>query len=469
MKTIRCKNRKLPILTLLAALWCYSVNAAFWFVDSSVSTSGNGVTWGTAWKNISNITGVAAGDTIYISGGPSGSSQSYPVLSGWASTAGVAGNPITYQIGQDVQHNGMAIFTGSGVFFGNNINPINVAFVGDAGDGSPHFRITGFSEIIEDNNSGRTLSNWRFAYVDVPGLAVPANGRGFNPTQSTSMEMDHCRFVVSSSNGDKFMNMNRALGATYDALKFHHNYFYLPWTGAAGLGTDGLDWAGDGVSVYNNWFIGFNGGGVNHHDGIQFAGGRFTKIYNNVFYNFQNSGIYLDAFNNFSDCYVYNNIIQNTRTLGNGSIVAGNDGGGFSWTRVVIANNICQGGAFAVSLTLNGLGGSETDCHIWNNYSISGSFSSIDPAVDVSHNVGPNSALTSGFVAWANADTNNNFHLNSSATSFIGQALNASAYFTIDKDGNTRGTPWDIGPYAFSTNIIANTNAIISVQPSLDF
>ncbi len=49
--------------------------AAEWFVDSAATGSNNGTTWANAWTSFSSITGLAAGDTVYISGGSSGSSK----------------------------------------------------------------------------------------------------------------------------------------------------------------------------------------------------------------------------------------------------------------------------------------------------------------------------------------------------------------------------------------------------------
>ncbi|HLX96783.1 MAG TPA: hypothetical protein VKU37_13650, partial [Verrucomicrobiae bacterium] len=61
----------LPGLFLLMTL-AVKATAATWYVDSTVGASGTGTSWATAWKALSNITGVKAGDTVYISGGPSG-------------------------------------------------------------------------------------------------------------------------------------------------------------------------------------------------------------------------------------------------------------------------------------------------------------------------------------------------------------------------------------------------------------
>ena len=39
----------------------------------------NGTSWANAWTSLSQISGVSAGDTVYLSGGPSGSSRDYPM------------------------------------------------------------------------------------------------------------------------------------------------------------------------------------------------------------------------------------------------------------------------------------------------------------------------------------------------------------------------------------------------------
>ena len=68
------------IIAIFLALTSISESAT-WYVDSSVSSSGNGTSWGTAWRSLSNISGIAAGDTVYISGGRSGSTQTYTLTS----------------------------------------------------------------------------------------------------------------------------------------------------------------------------------------------------------------------------------------------------------------------------------------------------------------------------------------------------------------------------------------------------
>ncbi|MGA2685055.1 MAG: hypothetical protein ABSF51_08390, partial [Verrucomicrobiota bacterium] len=122
----------LPGLFFLMTL-AMKAPAATWYVDNTAAGSHNGASWANAWTSISQISGVSAGDTVYISGGPSGSTQTYSMSGTWTPAGGTASAPITYQIGQDSAHNGTVIFSGSGNWLGGVLQ--NVVISGDAGDG----------------------------------------------------------------------------------------------------------------------------------------------------------------------------------------------------------------------------------------------------------------------------------------------------------------------------------------------
>lgn len=81
-------------LTCLLLLIAQVTFGASWYVSSTVSSSGNGQSWATAWKNSSNIQwgSVSAGDIIYFDGGASG--LSYGAFS-TITASGTANNPIT--------------------------------------------------------------------------------------------------------------------------------------------------------------------------------------------------------------------------------------------------------------------------------------------------------------------------------------------------------------------------------------
>src|SRR5580693_2794847 len=138
--------RRIPgafhLLLLITLVSAVTATATTWYVDSSATGSKNGTSWANAWSSLSSISGVKAGDVVYISGGVSGSSHTYSVSGSWTPPGGSSGNPITYQIGQDSSHNGTAIFSGSGYAF----TPANYTVIsGDAGDGGMHFAVSGYS------------------------------------------------------------------------------------------------------------------------------------------------------------------------------------------------------------------------------------------------------------------------------------------------------------------------------------
>ncbi|MCZ7609068.1 MAG: hypothetical protein M5U17_02780 [Ignavibacterium sp.] len=92
-------------------LLSFPLIAADWYVDKAVSSSGNGQSWATAWKNFSNINWglVQPGDIINISGGTD-SMIYYETLS--INDAGTTNNYITIRGAIDIGHNGKVIIDG---------------------------------------------------------------------------------------------------------------------------------------------------------------------------------------------------------------------------------------------------------------------------------------------------------------------------------------------------------------------
>src|SRR5581483_76288 len=371
-------------LTLLLA--AASVNAATYYVDSAASGANNGQSWANAWTSMGAISGVKGGDTVYISGGPSGSSRTYNIGSGFPVVSGTSASSIvTYQIGQDSAHNGTATFSGSGTFI--NGSPSYFAIVGDAGDGQMHLATSGFY-IIEWSQS--TQNNIRIGYINFGHLAGSGgqNGNIMYMAPVNGLEFDHNYVYASAPDANAFAFI-RCNGTTWDQSKIHHNSIFLPHaSGAPGEGADGIETGGtSGVSVYNNTFTAYSTSysGGQHQDGWQDTGGSsYIKIYNNTFLNFGNYCVYGDAtFGGFSHFWVYNNaVIISDTAVQNGSpggIVIGVDGGYNAGTAtfsdVVIINNIGDGYINAGTFTLNNItshAASFSSCVVANNISING-------------------------------------------------------------------------------------------------
>src|SRR5271169_4126243 len=182
----------LPGLFILMIL-AMKAPAATWYVDNTATGSHNGGSWANAWTSISQISGVSAGDTVYISGGPAGSAQTYTMSGAWTPVGGTSSSPVTYQIGQDSAHNGTAIFSGSGNWLGGVLQ--NVVISGDAGDGQMHYSIANpanntsyYTEAWSDPEASTYSSGVRISYVNLGQIATAFD---VWPIQTPGLEIDH--------------------------------------------------------------------------------------------------------------------------------------------------------------------------------------------------------------------------------------------------------------------------------------
>ena len=452
--------------------------AALWYVDSSVASSGDGKTWATAWKNISNISGISPGDTVYISGGPSGSSQSYS-LSSWTPIGGSSGNPITYQIGQDSAHNGTAAFTGSSYWVTGPFGFVIIS--GDAGDGKMHFALSGYSCAISSvlASKSSTIHDSRFTYVNFGNIS---GINAININYPYNDEIDHIWVLMSSSGADVCIHPYNCSGGNSfgSSFKLHDSTIYVPGVSPnGGIGCDGVQCGGNGVSVYNNKFYAMVGaGGINHQDFVQAWGCSYVLVFNNYFYGSCESAVYPD--NEATGAsegyfYIFNNIID-TCQRGVDNVA---DSTCPTVTSESCMNNLAVNGqVLGWGVRYTGAS-SYVDCWSIDNVdyanaggdSIAGGVSQAD---DVTLGSSP-------FVRYTAGSTNNDYHLTAAATTLIGKGTNLTAFIAshpgtemlaYDMDGKPRPTvgAWDLGPYQYSSSSGASTNPVIQVSSaSLDF
>ena len=458
--------RAILLIPLLAAV---SANATLWYVDSSATGTHDGKSWATAWSGISSISGVKGGDTVYISGGPSGSSHTYSMSGNWTPAGGSSGSPITYQIGQDSSHNGTAIFSGSGSWF-NSGSSSYVIISGDAGDGQMHFATTGFGQIglLQPGSV-----NIRISYINFGQIGGGINDGNGASSMGPGFEFDHCYVYISDTTADHFSYMVFNSSA-FDQDLFHDNTLYLP-RNENGLGADGLQWNGSGFTVYNNHIEGYtaNYTGGQHQDGMQPLGGSYIKVYGNTFVNIANYCIFGDGYySGFAHFWVYNNIIILSDTAMQqsnppGGIAIGPDGGSLanlgSWpsmTDIVIINNTIDGyvGHGPIGLwNPPPTAAVFSSCVVANNIYVNSGGPALAPAVANINNVSLTAAQgPKNFVSYTVDSENNDYHLIANATTLIGQGANESSYFSTDKDGKLRPAAgagaWDIGPYQFGSS-----------------
>jgi hypothetical protein len=464
----RTVSAKFKLLIPMFCLVLSSANAATWYVDNTATGSHNGSSWANAWTSISQISGVSAGDSVYISGGPTGSSQTYSV-SGWKPVGGTSASPITYQIGQDSAHNGTVIFSGSGNWLGGVLQ--NVVISGDAGDGQMHFSIANpanntsyYGEAWSNPGASTYSSGVRISYVNLGQIPVAFDTW---PIQSPGLEIDHTWTYVETG-ADHWGNFSTVQGTTWDnGLRIHDCIMYVPCIAGSATGCDGIQASGTGLTFYNNSIIRYTGNGINHQDGIQCLTMAYVKIYNNFFNNLGNSSIFGDNFSSPSHVHIYNNIMVS----GGGGIEMGDDSGAagpFTYTDVQVDNNLDVGTSQGSGIGTH-FASTFSSCLYANNIMVDCSQITTGYTGPSSNNVTTTSAnATSLFVNYVAGSTNSDFHLKSGAGSLIGQGVNLSAYFTTDYAGNTRPAtgPWDIGPYIYGTNSGGgSTNPVIQVTP----
>ena len=471
------------ILFLLSA---YSCCATVWYVDSFASGSHNGTSWANAWTGFGQLSGIHAGDTVYISGGATGSSQTYSLYSGtWPNgngyppDGGATGPSVVYQIGQDAAHNGTAIFDGGShsylvyTYSGNGY----FTFSGDAGDGQRHIALT--------NYSGQPfvipLPGVRISYVDLGSPGQCFDGQGVS-----HFELDNCFCRITGNTADHFMSMGFN-DSGFDGSIISNNVIYVPH----GNGTGGID-SGDGADcfvtggsgytfIYNK-VMGYDSGystTAQHQDGFQSYTGNDIKIIGNYFYDCGNAAIFFDitgppqpAFG-FTNVIVANNIcaIASTHTVyPNGILLLPQYSGGTSYfVNFCIANNTLVDYAIGTVNSTFGM----------NIGAANGSPASVWTAVLVENNIYVNtpivfnvgtSAVTnlfnvsftsaqaaSKFINYQLQGANNDYHLLVSDSTLIGQGQNLSSYVTTDKDGVARpgSAAWDIGAYQYVSGLVS--------------
>ena len=289
---------------------------ASWYVDNSLTSSANnGTNWANAWTNFSSVKfrngcfginagadAVHGGDTVYISGGTT-SQVYYYTNCGWFCIGGVlnAGDvpytgTTTVTIGQEVGHNGVAIFDGAGQdFYGLALfsvgNGSNVVVSGNF-NGSTHFLFRNvFSSKSRTTGAviGINTHNVTFEYFCITnadnGIEVQAS--------SENVEIRH-GFILGTRRDHSILSQNTG---GWDSCRVHHCLFVSAINGNTNsipygnlYGGPDIITCGSPITVHdcefrymlstNIWTpaIAYD---MQHPDVFQGVG-NYSKIYNNI-------------------------------------------------------------------------------------------------------------------------------------------------------------------------------------------
>ncbi|MEK7635596.1 MAG: fibronectin type III domain-containing protein [Patescibacteria group bacterium] len=369
------------MLLIMFVFGTESAEAANWYIRKG--SNGNGSSWTNAWDDINNISGIAAGDTVYIAAGTYTGNYTFTV-------SGSAGNPITIKRAVIAEHgsatgwsdgyDGIVTIDGAGgetIFNVNNKNNLvfdgtdktkfildgnSVASYGIFGNGTSthsiviryitfhHFYATG---VIFGKESG--FSN----NVEIANSEFYKNGNSVNHDNDGGIILLYATTLGYGRNKvhDNYLH-DSCITAEREAcdlmtgqIKYtdiYNNHFASGWTGINSA--DMLTINDDYNNIYNNFFEGtFDGNNQMlfiHTNNPAAKTPDHNNIYNNVFYSplktsaSSNCGITGQlAFSTYGTLISYTNVYNNIFYGYYKSITFTSVGGG-PYSNIDIRNNI---------------------------------------------------------------------------------------------------------------------------------
>jgi hypothetical protein len=259
---INYKINRLSFAVVLFLSLSLPLFATDWYVDKTVTSSGNGQSWATAWKNFSNINwgSVQPGDIINISGGTDSTVYNETLD---ISDAGTTNNYITIRGAIDTGHNGKAIIDGQ--------NTRSNCIVIEQGCGSLVRnwiyvknlylrRAADESFYIHCNVNNLVIDGLDIRENGLEGIKIIGNDDYYlaeNGICAEDIEIKNCTIVSKSNN--PYHEDNCVYAQMVAGLKIHDNFIHQ-----------------------QNKQLGVPAGSHEHVDPLQTHVIRDVKIYNNV-------------------------------------------------------------------------------------------------------------------------------------------------------------------------------------------
>ena len=311
------------------------------YVTSAGAGAADGLAWASAWSwaDMSDAGNwgagagaITAGDTVYISGGASGVTYTSAAI---MRASGTDGNLITFSPGQDASHNGVVTITNASGW-GWDMNGTDYITVNGEYSGANHISIKDGAGggIYELGDYSKVL------YVDIIDNGDAANERGIEiGNGNDNWEIAYC--LIDKAYASSIYQGSPALADAYGNSSIHHNTI-------SNIGFDGIKVACRNTDIYNNIIGGSYESGINdpHIDGIQASNAEihYTRIWNNYFYDLDNSAIYFskwDTGGTVQHVQIWNNLLVGTGLVdsGYGLYFQCNTGISCTYQNILIANN----------------------------------------------------------------------------------------------------------------------------------
>jgi hypothetical protein len=443
-----------PVLGWL--LLCSQAGGAFRYVDSAVATSGDGKSWATAWKALSNITGLSAGDKVYFSTG------TY-TTAGWTPAGGTSGNPITYTVSTDSGHNGIVTFSPSGggtQFINGDVDYVTL----DGRDGSSSRMVisAAFDYFVYDPGGGGVDTNLKLLGITFSSQVYLAGDLveiGWCTGNAPLTGLDDS-FITAVGDG--------ASTGGFGRNSIHDCVLTVPRKKTSGEGWDCIKW-GQNTDVYNNiiravYNASYTGG--QHNDALQVSG-NYMRVYNNYFENFLSYIILNEIFDDTDSAHwrIYNNVVYYSNESGvdwGAQQVFAFGGNSDTTTSASLTDVICANNT-VVSDAPNTRG--SFFCHLYPGinppvgadcYFVNNAADDFAPITQAGSGVLSNNVQSSTVASVVNKAIypNQNFRPTSGSTATIDKGISPSyltSVYTTDADGNTRTGTWDVGAYEYGS------------------
>jgi len=242
------------------------------YVNNAVSTSGNGTSWSSAWKNLSNInwSAVQAGDTIEVSGGTYREGLT-------VGKSGVAGKPITIMASDDAGHNSAVIIDGQ-----------NARSNGVTLYGRNHVEVDGF-DIRNHTNAGVSVKNATAGVVIennkvFSGNPGDTNARGYDVRNSVGENAVIVRKNSYSTVSDTLAQTDGIWSSANNGVVFEGNRIVISNNNTNGHSDGFQSYQDHNVTFRNNYIEQANSAATDNH-GMWISdtrSGGTIKVHNNV-------------------------------------------------------------------------------------------------------------------------------------------------------------------------------------------
>lgn len=314
------------IIPIILSVFAAPSFGAQWFLAREATGTGAGTSWANAWVDPTNIVwpSIAAGDTLWISGGPAGGTNNYVgyiSTSGKSANSGTAGNKITISTAKDSSHNGLVKLWG-GVYIDRDYYTLDGSLTTNWIPASvmDTYRIgTNCNwEVAQTNNDGNhginfgsckgQLIKWMHVSAaathslspsDVNALQLNGNSGG---SMTEGCEVEYC--WLANAWGYGFFMLGPRLDA-FAQCSIHHCLI-------EGVHDNYIESDGS-LDVYNNVGWRWAAPTVGHPDIIQGIT-SCTRIWGNIFQDCPGTSVYIEPIGMtlVHDVFVYNNLFLTT-------------------------------------------------------------------------------------------------------------------------------------------------------------